>query len=114
MSGPAGALILESTGEVLLCTGVIPQWRGLGHGWIVASPNAFRYPKQVMGYMKRLLSFVLTSEFTRIQIYVDASWEAALRFARHLGFGYDTTFHAYGPNGESYVVMSIFREGFNP
>ncbi len=113
LNGPAGALVMEGTGEVLLCAGVVPQWRGLGYAWIVATPMAFVHIKSVLPLIKRMLKMVMAQGFNRLQIYVDASWPAARRFAEHLGFGYDTTFSNYGPNGETYIVMSIFKEGRN-
>lgn len=99
--GPAYTGFVED--RVLVCTGIMRLWPGVGEAWMVPSSEISQYPLLVMKNLRRIMeSLIEALNLERVQANVRVDFPAGRRWVEHLGFkaeGEMRRFH----NGETYV-----------
>lgn len=107
--GYASFLAKHSIGVTLLvddevkgCGGIMPLWTGVGDGWALVTDWLRDHPVLLTKAFKR---FILdhTSEFKRVQITVEESFEKAQAFAEFLGFTPEGRMEYYSPTGDTHL-----------
>lgn len=87
--------------EVLACAGIVEFWAGRAQVWSLLSDSMPQYRKSIHRAVK---GFLLGYRVRRLECVVDPRAEASMRWARHLGFRYEGTMHAYTPGGEDQLM----------
>jgi len=91
--------------------GFIPYpgaWSGTAEAWMFLDRIVGRYPKTLHKFVsERIDAAFKIHNFRRVQTYVDAADNRAIRWIERLGFIRETNdrgLHKHGPNGETYHV----------
>jgi len=116
--GPAWTLRVDD--EIVGCCGLIFMWPKpipkVAHAWLLPSPLLAQYPlTAVKAIVTRFRELIDQYDLVRVQLEVQADFEAGNRFVQWLGFEPDGRPDApglmpcYGPNGEDYVRYALIR-----
>jgi hypothetical protein len=100
-AGPAYALMVGD--ETMIMAGVSVFWQGRGFGWATVSRNAGPYMRRITGAVRKFLD---TSGIKRIETAVDCRFDAGHRWADLLGFTYEGTMKAWGPQGNDFDMYA--------
>lgn len=94
-------------GQIVACGGIISIWPGLAEAWIAVTPIARQHTHFLYRHVLAFLALV-TDEYSlrRIEAHVNADFSRAVVFAERLGFKIDAPLLKYGPNGETFYLMS--------
>ena len=92
-------------GRPVAAAGVVEVWPGRGYVWALF-PG--RWP--VRAVMREIRARLDGLRFARLEMAVDAEFEAAARFAEHLGFSRESTARRYMPNGHDAHIYVRFAE----
>jgi len=97
-----------ANGQIVACGGIVRIWPGLAEAWIAVTPLVRQYPVFVVRAVKEFLT-VVTGAYglRRIEAHVNAGFYQAVVFAERLGFKIDARLLKYGPNGETFYLMSL-------
>ncbi len=93
---------------VIGCAGVLQYWTGRGQVWSLLSDQLPRYRKGIHAAVK---TFLLTAPWRRLEWVLDPEFVRAVDWAKRLGFSYESTMPAYGPNGELQDLYVRIRQG---
>jgi len=94
-------------GQIVACGGIIPIWPGLAEAWIAVTPLARQHTHFLYRHVLAFLEVVTTTySLRRIEAHVNAGFHRAVVFAKRLGFRIDAPLLKYGPNGETFYLMS--------
>lgn len=87
-------------GEPVACAGLVEVWEGRAYAWAILSDNAGPYMRALTREIRSRLD---AAPFRRIEMAVDAEFEAGARWAEMLGFRCETPapMAAYLPNGRA-------------
>ena len=91
-------------GEVLVCAGLVPIWKGLFEAWAVVSQRLIDHPEKfyiLQNIYHTLVEFIDILGIRRIQADVVTSMRESHAFLYHLHFKPESELFQYGPNGES-------------
>jgi hypothetical protein len=85
-------------GRPVGCAGVVKVWDGRGYAWALLGVDAKHHMKAITRAVRRGLE---TTNYRRIEMAVDAGFDAGCHWARMLGFELETPrpMRAYLPNG---------------
>ena len=82
---------------VIACAGIVNCWQGRAQVWSLMSEHLPLYRKSIHAAVKRFLD---ASTIRRLEWDLDPEFPRAVEWAKRLGFTYESTMPAYGPNGE--------------
>lgn len=87
-------------GEPVACAGLVEVWEGRAYAWAILSDNAGPY---MLPLTREIRSKLDAAPFRRIEMAVDADFDAGARWAEMLGFRCETPapMAAYLPNGRA-------------
>lgn len=87
-------------GEVVVCGGVMMQWKYRHTCWALLGPSAPKY----ISWITREARKVLAEVVGRIELTVRCDFPAGQRWAELLGFQVETPrLKAFGPEGEDHI-----------
>ena len=95
-------------GEVLACAGVVEQWKGRAIAWGLISAHA---GKQFVRIHKAVQRFLETTEFNRVEAFVDSDFDAGHRWIMMLGFEYEGYMKAFSPLGKDCKLYARIKHG---
>lgn len=101
------AFAVTDRGEVWGAAGIVPMWKGVGHGWaILAVPTGCR---RLIWLTRRVRRYLDECAFERVQTTVDAQFGAGLAWATHLlAFAPEGIMRRY-LNGGDHLMMARVR-----
>ena len=84
----------------MACAGLVEVWEGRAYAWAILSDNAGPY---MLPLTREIRSKLAAAPFRRIEMAVDADFDAGARWAEMLGFRCETPapMAAYLPNGRA-------------
>lgn len=97
-------------GEPMACAGVVEVWQGRAYAWALLSEHAGRH----MLALTREIRFRLARlPFRRVEMAVDAGFDAGARWARMLGFRLETPepMRGYLPHGHDAFLFARVTDG---
>ena len=97
------AYTATSSGEVMACIGVIPQWPGYSRAWALVSRDAGRCMVSLTRGIARWLRF---HNEGRVDTAVRCDFDAAIRWAKMLGFQQEGVMRKYDPEGADYYLYA--------
>ena len=92
--------------EVIACSGVVKQWDNRATAWALISANAGKNFVRIHKAVKRFLE---TTDFKRVEAYVDANFEAGHRWITMLGFEREGYMRAFSPLGDDAVLYARIK-----
>lgn len=86
-------------GHPVACGGVMPVWDGRGYAWALMGTDSGPYMLHITRAVKRGLRI---TPYQRVEMAVDATFDAGCRWAEMLGFVRETTtpLRCYLPGGK--------------
>jgi hypothetical protein len=111
--GPAleagGPCFTAIDGEnVLACSGVIKQWDNRAIAWALISEFA---GKNFVRIHKAVNRFLESTEFKRVEAFVDADFEQGHRWIQMLGFVPEGYMKCFTPAGKDAVLYARIKNG---
>ena len=100
-AGPAYAMVKD--GETIIMAGVSIFWKGRAFGWATVSRQAGPYMRRITAEVRKFLE---SSDIKRIETAVDCRFDAGHRWADLLGFTYEGTMKAWGPQGNDFDMYA--------
>lgn len=92
-------------GLPICCGGLVPVWEGRAYAWALLDRDAGPH---MLGLTRRIRSRLDESGWRRIEMAVDADFEAGARWAVLLGFRLECLAPKYLPNGrDAYVYVRL-------
>lgn len=82
--------------DVIGCAGIMPLWNGRAQVWSLFSDLIHHYPKAIHRAVKQ---YVDGYDVARLECTVDPRSDRAVRWAKRLGFHYESTMPKYTPIG---------------
>lgn len=92
--------------EVIGCAGVIRQWDNRAIAWALLSGVSGRSFPRIHKAVSRFLD---STEFRRIEAFVDAEFEQGHRWVQMLGFEREGYMRAFNPDGRDAVLYARVR-----
>lgn len=92
---------------VVACAGYIHFWPGRAQVWAMMSYETQAYGGSIHRHVKR---YIAAHPVTRLECIIDPKFEASVRWARRLGFAYESTMQRYGLRGQD-MDMYVFEGG---
>jgi hypothetical protein len=103
-AGDAWTAVVD--GLPVACAGLIELWPERAHAWALLSAEAGPYMRRIT----RAIRFRLeSSSFRRIEMAVDVSFEAGIRWAHMLGFEHEATVRCYFPGGRTAQLFARIK-----
>lgn len=94
-------------GKLIMCGGLVNIWPGLAEAWIALTPLAANHTTFVLRTARLYLNDRAERyQLNRIEAHVRSDFHIARRFCYWLGFQFNATLPKYGPNGETFLLMS--------
>ena len=93
---------------VIACAGVAHCWPGRAQVWSLMSKSLPEYGALVH---RAVVRYLRRCPVRRLELTVDPEHDKAVAWARRLGFTYESTMPAYGPNGETHDMYVRIRKG---
>lgn len=104
---PAMAFTLLVNDYPVVSGGVMPLWRGVGEGWVIASRRIFNFSLSAAKAIKKRADYIcINNGIWRLQTAVRADYDVGLRFAKWLGLEKEGLMKKYGPDGSNYYRMA--------
>ncbi len=96
----------EVDGEPIACAGLIEVWEGRAYAWALIGRNAGPWMAAITRAVRRALD---VAPFRRVEMAVDATFEAGNRWALLLGFTRETDkpLRCYLPSGDAYLYARV-------
>ena len=115
--GPAYTGIID--GQIMMCAGVFPLWRGVAETWLVTTPLVPQYPVCFHRAISRMLAILEKGmDLWRIQTALHWRHKVSHKWVKRLGFRWEGEMPGYGPDGETYIRFGRVRKkvegGDNP
>jgi len=88
------------------CAGVIKQWDNRAIAWALLSAYAGR---QFIRIHRAVQRFLDTTDFRRIEAFVDADFQEGHRWIQMLGFEREGYMKAFSPNGNDAVLYARIK-----
>lgn len=102
LAGPIGkGWTAVADGVPICCGGVMPVWEGRGYCWTLIDRDAGPH---MLGLTRAIRSLLDRSGWRRLEMAVDAEFEAGARWAVLLGFRLECHAPKYLPNGRDALV----------
>jgi len=102
LSGPTGtAWTATADGVPMVCGGIIPVWEGRGYAWTLIDRDAGPH---MLGLTRAIRSLLDRAAWRRLEMAVDADFEAGARWAVLLGFRCECLAPKYLPDGRDAFV----------
>lgn len=92
--------------EVIACSGVVKQWDNRATAWALISENAGKNFVRIHKAVKRFLE---STDFARVEAYVDADFEAGHRWIAMLGFEREGYMRQFTPSGGDAVLYARLK-----
>jgi hypothetical protein len=101
-------IALIGDGLVLAAAGIIPQWPGRAHAWLMLSPRAkWKHKRQALRRLtKAMKAAEKHPEWRRIEMFVRADEPWCDRFAAFLGMQFEGLARAWDPLGRDYKMFA--------
>ena len=100
-------IVGEQDGEIMIMSGIIPQWEGRAMAWALVSCNAGKCFRSIH---KAVLNFLIQSNVRRIEATVDVSFKPGHRWMKMLGFEPEGYMKAYLPDGNDCILYARVRK----
>lgn len=102
------AFAVTERGEVFGAAGVIPMWKGVGHGWAaLAIPTGC---KRLVWFTRRVRRFLDECSYRRVQTTVPKEFSRGLAWATHLlTFAPEGILSGYDERGGDHIMMARLR-----
>jgi len=94
--------------EILACSGIVKQWDNRAIAWALISGNAGNQFVRIHKAVKRFLD---STEFNRVEAYVDANFDAGHRWIQMLGFSREGYMREFMPDGHDAVLYARLKNG---
>lgn len=98
-------------GKICGCLGVIPQWPGRAVAWAVIAEGVT--VREMVFITKATVDFLesiqANPKYRRVETTVMSNWPQGARWAERLGFDYEGTLKAWGPNGGNFDMYGRVR-----
>lgn len=106
LSGEAFAVL--DRGEVWGAAGVVPLWKGVGHGWaILAVPTGC---KRLIWFTRRVRHYLDECAFRRVQTTVPSAFGEGLAWATHLlTFAPEGILSQYDAEARDHIMLARVR-----
>lgn len=104
VSGPCFTAIEDN--YVFGCAGVVKQWDNRAIAWALLSEYAGVQFIRIHRAVKRFLE---TTDFKRVEAFVDAEFEAGHRWITMLGFEREGYMKSFSPNGNDAVLYARIK-----
>lgn len=114
-AAPNVALAMLDGGRIMAAAGVVQIWPGRGTAWF--QPGALmqqRHFGYALARCKRELIRLADDRMWRVECTVRTDNEAGLRWATRLGFTWEGTMTAYGPDKADHELLARVRERSSP
>lgn len=112
-AGGVTGLVDYSEGKAPLIVGIagiLPYEDGVGMGWSVLSTSFPKYATRATREIKRYCKEKLATTYHRIEIQTDADFEQANRWAKMLGFEFESVRRQGSPYRQDMNVYVMIRE----
>jgi RimJ/RimL family protein N-acetyltransferase len=94
-------------GQLVACGGLVKMWPGLAEAWIAVTPYAQQHTTFILRTTKLYLDDRMKRHaLNRLEAHIREDFILARRFCSWLGFQFNATLPKYGPNGETFLLMS--------
>lgn len=95
--------------EPIACAGVVEVWQGRAYAWALLSEHAGRH---MLALTREIRSRLSRLPFRRVEMAVDAGFDAGARWALMLGFRLETPepMRGYLPHGRSAFLFARVTE----
>lgn len=104
------ARTMEDGDQILAIAGVQPLWKGVGTVWTLISVDARKHGVRLsMGIRRSLDMLHVERGYWRLQATVIRGDETARLWIIGLGFSYEGTMVAYGPQAETHDMYARLR-----
>ncbi len=103
-AGPCFSAV--DNGEVLACAGVVKQWENRAIAWGLISENAGR---QFVRIHKAVQRFLESTDFKRVEAFVDSDFDAGHRWIKMLGFEYEGYMKNFSPLGKDCLLYARIK-----
>ncbi|MDH4186782.1 MAG: hypothetical protein OEV08_07285 [Nitrospira sp.] len=103
VAGPAFTAFVGM--EVIACAGVMEIWPGRAQVWSLLS---WRMPTYYRDVHRAVKKFLRGYTVRRLECVVDPRHAEAVRWAKHLGFTYESTMPGYTPLGDTQAMYVRF------
>ncbi len=101
---------MEDDGKILAIAGVQPLWKGVGTVWTLISGDARKSGMRLsLGVRKALDMLHVERGYWRLQATIVKGNEPARLWIIGLGFSYEGTMIAYGPQAETHDMYARLR-----
>jgi hypothetical protein len=94
-------------GTVYCIAGLHKAWEGRAHGISFMSAHAGKVMRPLA---HKLIEWMDSKQFKRIEITVDRGWAPGMRWADMLGFKLEGVMHSYYPHGGDAYLYARVRE----
>jgi hypothetical protein len=99
---PSFSLVHED--KIIFCAGVGKMWNGVGEAWMMMSETFHKYPLTAFKLTKKYLEDIITNnDFHRVQLVCHEFFDAANRWAKHLGFEREGLLKQYGADKSNFI-----------
>jgi RimJ/RimL family protein N-acetyltransferase len=108
----AASFTFKHDREIVFCGGILFMGWQRGTAWLLPSMTFYRHVKASYRAMRDKIGEIQhTHALRRIQAVVDADFDAARRYAEHLGFKCEGLLECYGLQGEDMLMYGrVWRE----
>ena len=94
-------------GDVVVASGVMNLWPGVGEAWALFTPEAQPVRRVISRHFKRMFDLVIIANgYHRVQASVRADFTAGIRFAEWLGFEEEGVMKRYDAEQNDYLRMA--------
>jgi len=104
-SGPSFTGV-DDDGNVVGCSGVVEQWENRAIAWALLSDWSGKHFVKIHKAVKRFLD---STDYRRIEAFVDAEFEQGHRWVNMLGFEREGYMRAFNPDGRDAVLYARIR-----
>ena len=94
--------------EVIACAGIIQMWPGRAQVWSLLSDKMPDYARDIH---RAVRNYLRAYRVRRLECIVDPRHAAAVRWAKHLGFTYESTMEAYDMHGNDQHLFVRLQRG---
>lgn len=93
-------------GQPLVCAGLVEVWHGRAYAWALLGRCA---GPRMLAITRAIRARLASAPFRRIEMAVDAGFEAGCRWPALLGFERESLARAYLPNGRDALIFAMVR-----
>jgi RimJ/RimL family protein N-acetyltransferase len=97
---------VDDDGNVVGCSGVVEQWENRAIAWALLSDWSGKHFVKIHKAVKRFLD---STDYRRIEAFVDAEFEQGHRWVNMLGFEREGYMRSFNPDGRDAVLYARIR-----